>query len=130
MPDGSNMPGRRPAATNVLGGALESCSLAPLTGWLRDGCCNTDARDQGLHTVCAILTAGFLEFSKAVGNDLSTPRPEYGFPGLNAGDQWCLCAGRWEEARQAGRAPGVKLAATHAATLAVVRLEDLQAHAQ
>ena len=129
MPDGSNMPGRRPAATNVLGGPLESCSLTPLTGWLRDGCCNTDARDHGLHTVCTILTAEFLAFSRAAGNDLSTPRPEYGFPGLNPGDQWCLCAGRWEEARQAGRAPQVRLAATHIATLAVARLEDLQAHA-
>ncbi len=127
--DGSNMPGRRPAALNVLGGALQSCSLAPLTGWFRDGCCNTDPRDHGLHTVCAVLTAEFLEFSRSAGNDLSTPRPEYGFPGLNPGESWCLCAGRWEEARQAGHAPQVNLAATHAATLSVVRLEDLQAHA-
>ncbi len=127
--DGSSFPGRRPAATNVLGGVLESCSLAPLTGWLRDGCCNTDERDHGLHTVCAVLTAEFLAFSKRAGNDLSTPRPEYGFPGLNPGESWCLCAGRWEEARQAGCAPRVNLAATHAATLAVVRLEDLRAHA-
>lgn len=129
MPDGTSFPGRRPAANNVLGGALETCSMAPLTGWLRDGCCNTDAGDHGLHTVCAILTDDFLAFSRAAGNDLSTPRPEYGFPGLKAGDQWCLCAARWEEARQAGQAPLVKLAATHAATLAVVRLEDLQAYA-
>lgn len=127
--DGSSFPGRRPEATNVLGGALEACSLAPLTGWFRDGCCNTDERDHGLHTVCAMLTAEFLAFSKSVGNDLSTPRPEYGFPGLNPGDFWCLCAGRWEEARLAGHAPKVRLAATHAATLAVIRLEDLRAHA-
>ena len=103
--------------------------MAPLTGWRRDGCCDTDAGDHGLHTVCAILTADFLAFSRAAGNDLSTPRPEYGFPGLNPGDQWCLCAGRWEEARLAGRAPMVRLAATHSATLTVVRLEDLRAHA-
>ena len=127
--DGSTMPGRRPVATNVLGGALETCSLTPLTGWQRDGCCNTDARDHGLHTVCAILTTEFLAFSRAVGNDLSTPRPEYGFPGLNPGDQWCLCAGRWEEARLAGQAPLVRLAATHAASLSALRLEDLRAHA-
>ena len=113
----------------MLGGTLESCSLTPLTGWFRDGNCNTDERDHGLHTVCAILTDDFLAFSRAAGNDLSTPRPEYGFPGLSAGDHWCLCAGRWEEARRAGRAPKIRLAATHAATLSVVRLEDLQAHA-
>ncbi|NCY24025.1 MAG: DUF2237 family protein [Alphaproteobacteria bacterium] len=130
MPDGSSFRRpEKPSALNVLGGVLESCSLAPLTGWFRDGCCNTDARDIGLHTVCAVLTAEFLEFSRSVGNDLSTPRPEYGFPGLAPGQSWCLCAGRWEEARQAGHAPLVNLAATHAATLAVVRLEDLQAHA-
>ena len=129
MPDGSNMPGRRPTPTNVLGGTLETCSLEPLTGWHRDGCCNTDARDHGLHTVCAILTAEFLAFSRAAGNDLSTPRPEYGFPGLSPGDHWCLCAGRWEEARLAGSAPMVRLAATHAATLSVVTLDHLRAHA-
>ena len=130
MPDGSSFRRpEKPSALNVLGGALESCSLAPLTGWFRDGCCNTDVRDIGLHTVGAVLTAEFLEFSRGVGNDLSTPRPEYGFPGLTPGQSWCLCAGRWEEARQAGHAPLVNLAATHAATLAVVRLEDLQAHA-
>ncbi len=130
MPDGSGYPRPgKPSALNVLGGALESCSLAPLTGWYRDGCCNTDARDLGLHTVCAVLTVEFLAFSKSVGNDLSTPRPEYGFPGLNPGESWCLCAARWEEARLAGRAPLVKLAATHVATLAVARLEDLRAHA-
>ena len=130
MPDGSGYPKpQKPSALNVLGGELESCSVSPLTGWFRDGCCNTDERDQGLHTVCAVLTAEFLDFSKSVGNDLSTPRPEYGFPGLNPGESWCLCAGRWEEARLAGCAPKVKLAATHAATLAVVRLEDLSAYA-
>ena len=92
-------------AKNVLGGPLLPCSLEPLTGWYRDGCCNTDAADAGLHTVCAVMTEEFLSFSQSAGNDLSTPRPEYGFPGLNPGDRWCLCAGRWEEARVAGFAP-------------------------
>jgi uncharacterized protein (DUF2237 family) len=116
-------------AKNVLGGPLLPCSLEPLTGWYRDGCCNTDAADQGLHTVCAVMTEEFLAFSKSAGNDLSTPRPEYGFPGLNPGDRWCLCAGRWEEARIAGFAPEVVLEATHAKTLEVTILGHLQAHA-
>lgn len=130
MPDGS-IPRReeRPVARNVLGGVLLPCSMAPLTGWFRDGCCNTDENDLGLHTVCAEMTAAFLEFSRAAGNDLSTPRPEYGFAGLKPGDRWCLCAPRWEEARLAGAAPKVVLAATHEATLQVCRIADLRAHA-
>lgn len=116
-------------ARNVLGGSLGLCSAQPLTGWLRDGCCNTDANDFGLHTVCAVMTADFLAFSQARGNDLSTPRPEYGFAGLKPGDCWCLCAARWQEALEAGAAPQVVLSATHAATLAVVALDDLKAHA-
>lgn len=116
-------------ANNVLGGALQLCSTSPLTGWQRDGCCNTDAQDLGLHTVCAVLTAEFLTFSKAAGNDLSTPRPEFGFPGLNPGDRWCLCAARWEEARRAGFAPEVILEATHEKTLEITALGHLQAHA-
>ena len=116
-------------AKNVLGGPLLPCSLEPLTGWYRDGCCNTDAADAGLHTVCAVMTEEFLAFSQYAGNDLSTPRPEYGFPGLNPGDRWCLCAGRWEEARIAGFAPEVVLEATHAKTLEINMLGHLQAHA-
>ncbi|WP_397587922.1 DUF2237 family protein [Sandarakinorhabdus limnophila] len=116
-------------AKNVLGGPLLPCSLEPLTGWYRDGCCNTDAADAGLHTVCSVMTEEFLAFSQSAGNDLSTPRPEYGFPGLNPGDRWCLCAGRWEEARIAGFAPEVVLEATHAKTLEITMLGHLQAHA-
>jgi uncharacterized protein (DUF2237 family) len=116
-------------AKNVLGGPLLPCSLEPLTGWYRDGCCNTDAADAGLHTVCAVMTEEFLAFSQSAGNDLSTPRPEYSFPGLNPGDRWCLCAGRWEEARIAGFAPEVVLEATHAKTLEITMLGHLQAHA-
>lgn len=116
-------------ARNVLGGTLGPCSHDPLTGWFRDGCCNTDVRDAGLHTVCAVMTAEFLAFSRGRGNDLSTPRPEYGFPGLKPGDRWCLCAARWQEALVAGAAPRVVLAATHAATLGVCTLADLRAHA-
>lgn len=116
-------------ATNVLGGALAVCSTEPLTGWHRDGCCNTDARDTGRHVICAVVTAEFLAFSQAAGNDLSTPRPEYGFPGLKPGDRWCLCAARWEEARVAGFAPEVILEATHARALETTALGHLQAHA-
>jgi uncharacterized protein (DUF2237 family) len=116
-------------ARNVLGGPLKACSHDPLTGWLRDGCCNTDAQDLGLHTVCAVMTAEFLAFSTSRGNDLSTPRPEFGFPGLKPGDRWCLCAARWQEALEAGCAPRVVLAATHVNTLAVCSLLDLKAHA-
>ena len=117
------------SATNVLGGPLALCSLEPLTGWHRDGCCNTDDRDQGRHVVCAVVTAEFLAFSAGIGNDLSTPRPEYGFPGLVPGDRWCLCAARWEEARVAGVAPEVVLEATHAKALESTALGHLQAHA-
>jgi hypothetical protein len=123
--------GRLPprAPRNVLGGPLLPCSVAPLTGFYRDGCCSTGPEDAGLHVVCAEMTAAFLAFSRRVGNDLSTPRPEYGFPGLAPGDRWCLCAARWEEARRAGVAPPVLLEATHEAALAVCRREDLLAHA-
>lgn len=114
---------------NVLGGPLASCSHDPVTGFFRDGCCNTGPQDQGLHTVCAVMTDAFLQFSKDAGNDLSTPMPQFGFPGLKAGDQWCLCAGRWEQARAAGFAPKVRLAATNYVTLAVCQLDDLKAHA-
>lgn len=115
-------------ARNVLGGALETCSLAPRTGFTRSGCCETGPEDLGSHTVCAEMTAGFLAFSQARGNDLSTPMPQYGFPGLQPGDRWCLCAPRWQEALLAGCAPRVVLRATHAGALAHCRLEDLQAH--
>ena len=118
-----------PPARNVLGGVLLPCSVAPVTGFFRDGCCNTGPEDRGLHVVCAEMSAEFLAFSKACGNDLSTPRPEYGFAGLKPGDRWCLCAARWEEARLAGQAPPVLLEATHVAALAVVSLTDLRAHA-
>ena len=125
--DGSQR--RSEAQLNVLGGPLVSCSHDPVTGFFRDGSCNTGPLDQGLHTVCAIMTEEFLEFSKAAGNDLSTPRPEFGFAGLKAGDQWCLCAARWEQARQAGHAPKIRLASTNQASLAVCNLDDLKAHA-
>lgn len=128
MPDGSGF-GRGPQARNVLGGTLVPCSMDPLTGWYRDGCCRTDEHDHGSHTVCAVMTADFLAFSRQVGNDLSTPRAEYRFPGLKPGDQWCLCAMRWEQARVAGVAPRVVLAATNMAALRHCALEDLQAHA-
>jgi uncharacterized protein (DUF2237 family) len=112
--------------TNVFGEPLVTCSSAPMTGWFRNGCCETDGSDTGVHTVCAVMTAEFLEFSKSVGNDLSTPMPQYGFPGLQPGDQWCLCAARWQEAFEAGMAPHVLLAATHALTLEFVNLSDLE----
>lgn len=114
-------------AKNVFGGDLEPCSADPLTGFYRDGCCNTGADDLGVHTVCVEVTADFLGFSKSVGNDLSTP--QWGFPGLQPGDRWCLCAPRWQEALEAGAAPQVVLEATHAATLEWARLEDLVRHA-
>jgi uncharacterized protein (DUF2237 family) len=123
------MSGDRSEGTSVLGGPLLPCSVAPLTGFFRDGCCNTGPEDLGLHVVCAEMTAGFLEFSRRGGNDLSTPIPSLGFAGLKPGDRWCLCAARWEEARQAGVAPPVLLEATHVAALEVVRLEHLRAHA-
>jgi len=111
-----------PGARNVLGGELESCSLDPVTGFYRNGCCETGPEDVGQHTVCAVMTEAFLAFSMAVGNDLSTPRPEYGFPGLRAGDRWCLCAPRWKEAFDAGAAPQVVLEATHEEVLAIAPL--------
>jgi len=131
MPDGGAYGRRReerPGATNVLGSALLPCSVVPLTGFFRDGCCNTGPQDLGLHVVCAVMTEDFLAFSKARGNDLSTPMPAYGFPGLRPGDRWCLCAARWEEARQSGQAPQVLLEATHVAALEICSLEDLKAH--
>ena len=115
--------------TNVLGGRLEPCSVEPRTGFYRDGCCNTGPEDLGLHVVCARMTVKFLAFSAERGNDLSTPQPEVGFPGLKPGDRWCLCAGRWREALDAGVAPPVVLSATHEEALAVVALDDLKRHA-
>jgi len=111
---------------NVLGGRLEPCSTSPRTGFYRDGCCNTGPEDVGLHVVCAQMTDDFLAFSAEQGNDLSTPAPEHGFPGLRAGDRWCLCASRWREAFDAGLAPPVVLSATHEETLAVIALSDLK----
>ena len=116
-------------ARNVLGERLQSCSEAPVTGFYRDGCCNTGPDDLGVHTVCALMTAEFLEFSRARGNDLSTPVPEFGFPGLKPGDRWCLCAARWKEALDSGAAPQVVLESTHEETLAIVPLGVLKDHA-
>jgi uncharacterized protein (DUF2237 family) len=110
----------------VLGERLETCSTNPLTGFFRDGCCDTSREDLGSHTVCAVMTAAFLEFSKLGGNDLSTPVPEYGFTGLRPGDRWCLCAPRWQEAFAAGRAPRVVLRATHEGALVHCGLADLK----
>ena len=115
-------------AINVLGGPLEPCSTKPMTGFFRDGHCNTCAQDQGSHTVCAVMTAEFLAYSKYVGNDLSTPIPAYGFPGLKPGDRWCLCASRFLQAHDEGCAPDVHLAATHRRALDIVPLEVLQAY--
>ena len=120
--------GRRPAR-NVLGGTLVVCSLTPMTGFFRNGCCDTVAEDTGSHTICVVITSGFLAFSKSMGNDLSTPYPAWGFPGLRAGDRWCLCAPRWQEALVAGHAPQVVLEATHEGALRYCRLEDLRRHA-
>lgn len=116
-------------ALNVLGEPLQACSFDPLTGYFRDGCCNTDAHDHGTHVVCARMTAEFLSFSAERGNDLITPRPQWRFPGLKPGDRWCLCATRWKEAFEAGVAPPVVLACTHRKVLDYVELEDLKAHA-
>lgn len=116
-------------AINVLGTPLMTCSIEPLTGWFRDGCCRTGKGDAGVHVVCARMSESFLEFSKRRGNDLSTPRPEYGFPGLKAGDRWCLCAARWQEALHAGCAPHVVLEATHESALEFADLDDLKRHA-
>ena len=114
---------------NIFGEPLKTCSNDPVTGFFRDGCCNTDEQDFGMHTVCAVMTDEFLVFSKECGNDLSTPRPQWNFPGLKEGDRWCLCAGRWFEAWQAGRAPLVDLEATHEETLKVVPIDILISHA-
>jgi len=114
---------------NVLGETLQPCSFDPVTGFFRDGACNTCEEDRGSHTVCAIMTQEFLAFSKYVGNDLSTPRPEFLFAGLKPGDSWCLCAGRFLQAAEEGAAPDVKLAATHKKALEIVPLEVLEAHA-
>lgn len=114
---------------NVFGQTLITCSDAPRTGFFRNGCCDTGPEDQGMHTVCVEMTAEFLEFSFSRGNDLSTPRPEYGFPGLQPGDRWCLCVMRWVEAFEAGKAPKVVLAATHEHALEYVTMEDLRAYA-
>jgi len=113
-------------AKNVLGGDLETCCTSPMTGFYRDGTCNTGGGDFGAHVVCAQMTAEFLEFTKSRGNDLSTPVPEFNFPGLKPGDRWCLCAARWQEALEAGVAPPVVLAATHASALEYVSLDELK----
>ncbi len=115
-------------ALNVLGTPLMACSYDPVTGYFRDGCCNTDDQDLGTHVVCVRVTAEFLAFSRERGNDLSTPRPEYRFAGLRPGDRWCLCALRWREAQEAGVAPPVNLNATHARALELIELDDLKAH--
>jgi uncharacterized protein (DUF2237 family) len=117
------------SARNVMGGELKPCSFDPVTGFYRNGCCETGPHDLGLHTVCAVMTEAFLAFSQAAGNDLSTPRWEYNFPGLKPGDRWCLCAPRWKEALDAGVAPPVVLECTHEETLAIVPLGILKDHA-
>ena len=114
---------------NVFGEPLADCSHAPKTGWYRSGCCETDAADRGWHTVCAVMTAEFLAFSRSRRNDLSTLQPGYGFPGLKPGDRWCLCAGRWQEAFESGCAPKVNLKATHRRALEIIALADLKSHA-
>jgi uncharacterized protein (DUF2237 family) len=131
MPDASGSdPGRRRAAPkNVLGERLDECCSKPLTGFYRDGSCNTGPEDFGVHTVCTRVDADFLAFSKAAGNDLSTPVPQFGFDGLKPGDCWCLCAARWKEAFDAGQAPRIRLAATHEATLEIVPLDTLKKYA-
>ncbi|MFO7858330.1 MAG: DUF2237 domain-containing protein [Ectothiorhodospiraceae bacterium] len=117
------------ASRNVFGEPLETCGNDPVTGFYRDGCCNTGHEDQGMHTVCARVSRDFLEYSRAQGNDLMSSNPMMGFRGLEPGDQWCLCAGRWLEAHRAGAAPGVLLRATHEETLAVIPLDVLRAYA-
>ena len=116
-------------ATNVLGEPLEVCGEDPATGFYRDGCCNTGPGDTGAHVICSRVTADFLQYSRLHGNDLTTPRPEFGFPGLRPGDRWCLCALRWKEALEAGMPPRVVLRATHSAALEYVSLDDLRKHA-
>jgi uncharacterized protein (DUF2237 family) len=123
------MRARMEESLNVFGEPLKPCSFDPRTGFYRDGCCNTGPEDVGRHTVCARMTLEFLQYSRRQGNDLSTPRPDYGFIGLQPGDRWCLCAMRWREAWAAGAAPKVILASTHLSVLELVPLEILQAHA-
>lgn len=115
---------------NVLGEKLQTCSSKPLTGWYRDGCCNTDKNDRGLHTVCCILTDKFLQFAKSQGNDLITPSPQFNFPGLKAGDRWCVCARTWLEAAERGVACPVNLEATHEESLQIIPIELLEIHAE
>lgn len=129
MPDASGSDPRRRPAKNVFGEPLAECGGDLQTGFYRDGCCNTGAEDLGVHTVCAQVDAEFLAFSQRAGNDLSTPLPQFGFPGLKPGDCWCLCAARWKEAFDAGKAPRVRLAATHEATLEIVPLDLLKRYA-
>ena len=131
MPFDETLPreGGRRESRNVLGGPLRSCSVAPMTGFFRNGCCDTAAEDRGCHTVCAVMTEAFLRFSIEQGNDLSTARPEFGFPGLRAGDRWCVCAPRWDDARKAGVAPPVVLDATEQGALEWCALDDLRVHA-
>lgn len=124
--DNGNGGGRPSTPRNVLGERLEVCSISPMTGFFRDGCCDTGREDIGSHTVCSVMTAAFLEFSKSRGNDLSTPMPEFGFRGLKPGDRWCLCAPRWQEALEAGQAPRVVLRATHEGALGHCSLADLK----
>lgn len=123
-----NIHSNPPSSRNVYGGPLQTCSRDPMTGFFRDGCCNTGPDDLGLHVVCVQVTEAFLQFSLNCGNDLSTPRPEFDFRGLQEGDRWCLCAERWLEAHQAGCAPNVFLNATHQAALAIIPLAVLQDH--
>jgi len=129
MPSAPDSTRQDPEALNVLGGELLPCSLQPRTGFFRNGCCETGPEDVGLHTVCAVMTAEFLAYSKSVGNDLSTPMPQFGFPGLAPGDRWCLCAPRWKEALDAGFAPQLVLEATHEETLAIAPLGVLKDYA-
>jgi len=119
----------READRNVIGGSLLECSAEPLTGFFRDGCCATGPEDVGSHTVCTIVTEQFLSFSRRTGNDLSTPQPQFGFPGLRPGDRWCVCAARWLEAHDSGCAPPVLLAATHERALDLIEIDTLLAYA-
>jgi len=118
-----------PAALNVLGQTLVICGCEPMTGWFRDGYCRTNGADLGRHTVCCVVSEAFLAYSRALGNDLSTPAPQYGFPGLQTGDHWCVCAARWLQAYEDGMAPPVRLEACEASTLEVIPLELLRSHA-
>jgi uncharacterized protein (DUF2237 family) len=126
LKEDSGKGGGRKSSRNVLGEPIETCSIEPMTGFFRDGCCDTSREDRGSHTVCAVMTAAFLEFSKSRGNDLSTPVPEYRFPGLQPGNRWCLCAPRWREAYEANCAPRVVLRSTHEGALEHCTLADLK----